>query len=268
MVKQATEASIPIDQTEVTYGFGVYETVKIRNNTIYFLPQHIDRLMYSAKQITLVHKFTSDFVKEAMYNLIPHTGEASCNIKVLLYGAPTPELTQLYILPSAPLYPDRKWYRDGVSLTAYEHERWMPQAKTLNMLPSYVMYKKAKASGHYDALLYNHQGHICEGTRTNVYLMKGKSIFSPQKKDVLEGVTMMSLEKVISQTDFSIEYVDVPMSTLNNYDGMFISSTSTKIMPVRCVDDHTFPGISEDLQALIRVYDKALDTCAGDFDKL
>ncbi|CAN5161521.1 D-amino acid aminotransferase [soil metagenome] len=263
-----TEAHVPVDQTEIAYGFGVYETIKIRNKIIYFLPQHIERLMHSAEKIGLLHRFTPQIVEHAVKELSQKIEEPSCNLKVLLYGTPHREKTELFIIPSAPLYPDRKWYREGVSVFSFEHERWMPQAKTLNMLPSYYMYKKAKEQGGYDALLYNKKGNILEGTRTNVYAIKGKKIVSPQKKDVLEGVTMMTLEKVIEKTDYTLEYRDISMESLLEYTSMFLSSTSTKLLPVKAIDGKEYKTISEELKQLIQIYEEALDNCRGDFNLL
>lgn len=261
-------AILHLDSTEVMYGFGVYETVKVRNNIVYFLPQHIDRLMYSARQIDLMHHFSSDFIEQSLHDLLAHLKEQACNIKLLLYGASYKDKAQLFILPSAPLFPDRKWYREGVSLISFEHERWMPQAKTLNMLPSYYMYSKAKERGCYDALLYDKEGNLREGTRTNAYVIKGKHIVSPPKKDILEGVTMMTLQKVLEKSEYSLEYRNIPMSSIWEYDGLFLTSTSTKIMPVRYIDDKSFPFIAETIAELIRVYEVALDQSQGDFNRL
>ncbi len=262
------EATVSIEHTEVAYGFGVYETIKLRNNILYFLPQHIERLFHSAQQVNLEHTITPLMIEEAIHDLISRTQETSCNIKILLYGGKTADQTELFIIPSAPFYPDRKWYREGISLTSFEHERWMPQAKTLNMLPSYYMFKKAQENGHYDALLYDKNKNIREGTRTNVYVMQGKNIYSPYKKNILVGVTMLTLEKVIKQSSYSIDYVDIPFAKIGEYESMFISSTSTKIMPVRQVDGMKYEIVSQDLKDLISLYDNALEKSQGDFNKL
>ncbi len=262
------EDTVSIDRTEVAYGFGVYETIKLRNNILYFLPQHIDRLFHSAQQINLQHTITPTMIEKGMYDLISQTQETSYNIKILLYGGNSAVQNELFMIPSAPLYPDRKWYRDGISLISFEHERWMPQAKTLNMLPSYYMFKKAQEQGHYDALLYDKNKNVREGTRTNVYVMKGKQIYSPCKKDILAGVTMLTLEKVLKQSSYSIDYIDIPFAKIGEYDSMFISSTSTKIMPVIQVDYMRYNTVSQDLKDLIVLYDSALEKSDGNFDAL
>lgn len=262
------QGMVPLEQTEIAYGFGVYETIKIRNQTIYFLPQHIERLLHSAEEINLSHIFTISQIQIALEKLVSHIQADSCNIKILLYGASVKEKASLYIIPSAPLYPDRRWYRDGVSLLSFQHERWKPQAKTLNMLPSYCMFKEAQQQGCYDALLFDKHNNVREGTRTNVYLIKDKQIFSPQKKDILEGVTLMTLEKVLKHTDYTLTYTDISFSSIYEYDGMFLTSTSTKIMPVKQIDKKEYPFISEHIKELMSIFENMLDKSEGDFSKL
>ena len=262
------EGLVSLDKTEIAYGFGVYETIKVRNNVIYFLPQHIERLLHSAKEINLSHVFTVSKMQIAIEELVASTEIDSCNIKIFLYGASEKEKATLCVIPTAPLYPDRKWYRDGVSLISFQHERWKPQAKTLNMLPSYCMFKEAQKQGCYDALLFDAQHNLREGTRTNVYLIKDKHIYSPQKKDILEGVTLMTLEKAIQSTDYTLTYTDIPFRTIHEFDGMFLTSTSTKIMPVKKIDNKEYPFISEHIKALINIYENKLEKSKGDFSKL
>ncbi len=196
-LRPVSEAQIPADRIESMYGFGVYETLKVRNGVIYFTQNHIERLLHSAECIELKHQFKSDAISSWIELLVKEVGEEALNIKMLLMGASQKEDAQLYIFPLAPLFPKRSWYRDGVSVSSYVYERWMPQAKSLNMLPSYYYYTHAQKEGHYDALLVDSQGMLREGTRTNIFVMKGTSIVSPPKEGVLEGVTLMTLEKLV-----------------------------------------------------------------------
>ena len=38
-----SSALISVENISYQYGFGVYETIKIRNKTLYFLQQHVER---------------------------------------------------------------------------------------------------------------------------------------------------------------------------------------------------------------------------------
>ncbi|HRN70345.1 MAG TPA: aminotransferase class IV [Candidatus Woesebacteria bacterium] len=267
-IVELTKATISLKQIEYQYGFGVYETIKVRNTLVYFLDQHIDRLFHSAKLISLQHNLQQNQVKTYISTFINTVEQSSLNLKVLLYGGNKSEETKLVILASAPLFPNRKWYKEGVSLMTYQYKRWMPQAKTLHMVASYYIYKQAQQRNCYDALLYDYKKNILEGTRTNIFMVKGNTIISPLKKNILEGVTLLSLEKVIKNSRFTLNYQNIPLKTLSEYDGMFVTSTSSKIMPVKQVDHTIFPKIPQTIIDLIKLYDNRLEKSKGEFNLL
>ena len=260
-------AVIPINKIERMYGFGVYESLKVRNNTLYFVQQHVDRLMHSARCINLTHDFTPKIITSWIKEFSEKVEEPSINIKMLLLGGETSKKAELFLFPLAPFFPKKEWYRDGVATFSFEYERWMPQSKSLNMLASYYYYHKSKKQGGYDALYVDTLGNIREGSRTNFYAMKGKTIVSPPKKDVLEGVTMMTIEKVIESSDFTIEYRPISKTSLPDFDSVFLSSTSSKILPVASIDSMKF-HISSDLKQLIQIYNAALNASSGSFQNL
>ncbi|PIZ62799.1 hypothetical protein COY16_03485 [Candidatus Roizmanbacteria bacterium CG_4_10_14_0_2_um_filter_39_13] len=260
-------AVVSIEKIERMYGFGVYESLKVRNNILYFVEQHVDRLMHSAQCINLTHDFTPTVITSWIKEFGEKIAEPSTNIKMLLLGGETPKEAELLLFPLAPFFPKKEWYRDGVTTFSFEYERWMPQSKSLNMLASYYYYNKSKKQGGYDALYVDHSGNIREGTRTNFYAMKGKKIISPPKQDVLEGVTMMTIEKVIESSDFTIEYRPISKTSLPDFDSVFLSSTSSKILPVASIDSMKF-HISSDLKQLIQIYNAALNASSGSFQNL
>jgi len=256
------KAVVEINSIEKMYGFGVYENLKIRKNIYYFIDNHIDRLFRSASQIRLIHNYSIERVKKAAIDLMDQIEEESYNLKILLLGGVNVDDVQLIIIPVAPFYPLKTWYRDGVKVMSFEYERWMPNVKSLNMLPSYYYYSQAKKQDCYDALFIDKDGNVREGSRTNFYAMKGNAIYSPPKKDVLEGVTMMTIERAIKKSNYEISYEPIPLATLGNFDSLFLSSTSTKIIPIRKVDHSDFK-IRDPLLNLIRAYNESLTRSKG-----
>jgi branched-subunit amino acid aminotransferase/4-amino-4-deoxychorismate lyase len=263
-ITTSTEGILPITSLEVTYGIGVYENVKVRNNIAYFIPQHVNRLLHSASLINIPHELTTDQISTYLTEYISSLHIDSCNIKMILL-AQISEGAQLYIMSTAPRYPQKQWYRDGVKVMPYTYERWMPQAKSLNMSPSYFYYKKAQGQEAYDALFIDKKGNVREGSRTNMYVIKGDQIISPPKKDILEGVTLMSLERVLNKNGLNITYKPIFYDEIMTYDGMFLTSTSTKVMPVKTVGEQSFSVIHERIRMIRDMYEKALAKCNGDF---
>jgi branched-chain amino acid aminotransferase len=251
----ADQAVVPLNSVEYSYGFGVYETIRVNKGEALFLKEHCQRLMESAKIINLEHGFTFESVSKAVNDLVEKNQADTCNIKILLIGGQAPDL---YILSLNPLFPDRKLYKQGAHTITQHYERPFPHAKTLNMLPSYLAYREAKKAGAYDALAVNRDGNITEGTRTNFFALKGKTIYSPPEKDILLGVTRDNVLKVARQNRFKIAEKDFPLKDIAQYEGVFLTSTSSKLMPVTSVDDHTWPQIAPAIKELMAAFDSFL----------
>lgn len=252
---KADKAKISIDNIEFTYGFAVYENLKVRDGKVYFLVEHVERLFHSAGIIGLKHNFTSDKIEEWILLLIKKNKIESANIKVLLIGGREPDL---YIENLAPKYLDKKYYKKGVKVITYNYERFLPQAKTLNMLPSYLIYKKAVEAGAHDALLVDNHGHVLEGTRSNFFVIKNKTIYSAPVESVLDGVTRRTVVDCAKKNGYSLVEQNIALEDAFNYDGAFLTHTSGKIVPIRTIDDKSFAEICEGLISLIKLYNEYL----------
>lgn len=260
------QATVSLFNIEYSYGFGVYETLKVRNGVVYFIDQHLERLEQSTNIITLTHPYTKPQIKTYIQELLEKHGNIeACNIKILLIGAGKSEEAQLYIFLSAPLFPDRKLYSQGARTITINYQRIFPQAKTLNMLGSYLAYKKAQEQGCYDALLIDENKYILEGTRTNFFAIKNNTLFTPLTEKVLEGVTRMTVMYVAKQNGFTIKETDIKLDEISQYDGCFITSTSTKIIPIQQINDYALADIPEELKKLMKLYDVFLDESHGIF---
>jgi branched-subunit amino acid aminotransferase/4-amino-4-deoxychorismate lyase len=264
-IRPLQEAKIELSNLEYAYGFGVYESMKIRKERLYFLKQHIERLLKSAEIIELNHTFSEEGLKNWVEEFSEAIKKQDCNLKIMLIGNPKPEAVKLYIIPLNPLFPDRKLYKKGARLTSFEYERWKPGAKSLNMLPSYYYYTKAKKEGCYDCLFVNQNQEILEGSRTNFFAIKEKTLYSPPLDKILEGVTFQTVTHVAKQNGFDLTHQTIPLSTLNQYDGAFLTSTSSKIIPITEIDDFHYSEISPEIKELMKKYDHFLDYSNGVF---
>lgn len=252
----AEQAVIPLSNLEYSYGFGVYETIRVTNGKAYFITEHCRRLMESALIISLGHTFTADFVQKSIRELLVQNKADTCNIKVLLIGGSKKALANLYIQCLNPLFPDRKLYSQGANCITYKYQRDFPQAKTLNMLASYLAYSRAQQADAYDALLVNHKGNLTEGTRTNLFVIKNQTIIGPPVTDILPGITRGKVLEVAKQNDFEILEQDIKISDLQLYDGAFLTSTSSKIVPIRKIDETSWEILPPSLIKLMAVFNE------------
>jgi branched-chain amino acid aminotransferase len=252
------QAVVPLDDLAFAYGFGVYETLKVRHGVLYFPEMHEERLWHSARTLGLGHPFHPGDFQRFLDALVDanHTGDA--NLKALLIGGPSAADARLSILQLAPLFPDRKGYKHGATAITWQGERVYPQAKSLNMLVSYLAYRQARSVDAYDALLVNPHGQITEGTRTNFFVTDGTGLACAPAHQVLEGVTQLTIRQVIRELGIPLEERPLPVTELGQWQGAFVTSTSTKILPLRQIDQTAVP-LSPLVEKLRLAYDAWLD---------
>lgn len=263
VIKSIEAAVVPVSNLEYTYGFGVYETIRVNASTIYFLSQHTERLITSAEILSLDHPFSAQSVARYARDLVARIGEGTYNLKLLLIGGPTKEAAMLYILCLNPYFPDRKLYKEGATCITCSYERAFPHAKSLNMLQSYLAYRKAQQCHAYDALLVNHEGCLTEGSRTNFFCLQGTTITTPKEQDILLGVMRSVALNVAKQHGFTVLEKDIPLAAIADYDGAFITSTSSKILPIKSIDEHLFAPPSNAMKDLMRFCNDFLLRCNG-----
>ncbi|HSX53450.1 MAG TPA: aminotransferase class IV [Patescibacteria group bacterium] len=252
------QAVISIANIEYQYGFGVYEALRVVRGKPYFISQHCNRLLASAKIISLEHSFSPVFIQESIIGLITKNKVETCNIKVILVGGLTPADAKLYILCLVPLFPDRKLYMQGAHFITCEHVRDYPHAKTLNMLPSYLAYRQAKQQRAYDALLINPAGYITEGTRTNFLCLKGQTITSPPEEQILPGIMRAAVLDYAQKNGFKVAHKPIHLDDLDQYEAAFVTSTSSKILPAKSIDGYVFGSSSTSLSTLMKQFSNYL----------
>jgi len=265
----ANKGVINVDNIEFTYGFGVYEGLKLRHGKIMFLAEHVQRLFDSAKQIFLEHNLAIKQVVAWANKLVEKNKISDAHVKMLLIGGAEAKDAMLYIFLLAPRFVDKKIYREGTKAIVREYERFLPQVKSLNMLPSYLFFREAKKAGAFDCLLTNKKGEVLEGTRSNFYAIKNKTIYTAPLKQVLDGVTRRTVIDCAKKNGYKIVERAPQLKDLFKYDGAFFTNTSGKIVPIKTVEsekpacagrykEKSFAGICESLKELMKLYNEYL----------
>lgn len=238
-------AVFPLDDVDVTYGYGCYETLKVRDGVLYFPEFHEERLLGSAAILGIAHSIQPGEVVAALHELIHEEAVSACNVKILLTGHEgRPADWYAFLLP--PVLPSAEAYERGVECLLFRGERHFPAAKSLSMLLSTVAYRCATARGCYDALLVNGRGEITEGTRTNVfYARRGVSdaVFTPPAGDVLSGITRRTLMTALAES--GVRTIERPLSLEDALGGEFalaVTSTSSRVIPVRALSGAAGPA--------------------------
>ncbi len=96
----------------------------------------------------------------------------------------------------------------------------------------------ALASGFDEAIMLNNDGHVCEGTGENIFLVYGGTIATPSlESNVLPGITRQTvLELAAKELGMRVEERLVDRSELYVADEIFLSGTAAHIQGIGSVD--------------------------------
>jgi D-alanine transaminase/branched-chain amino acid aminotransferase len=253
----ASDAVLPVQDRELQYGFGVYESLRMIRGKIVYPVDHIERLFYSADGIGLRHDFTTEQVHGWLLLLLTTDGIEDATVRILLMGGIE---ARLFITTSTMLTYPESFYSEGIKTIGYEGERMLPQYKTCSLLMNFLALRKASSLGAFEALLIDRHGLILEGTRSNVFACKGPVVYTAPSNAVLEGVTRDKIIKAIDEIGYKLVYEAPSAKDLLSgmYDEMFISSTSMGAMPVASYENHSFIAtgvVARPIHALIRTWE-------------
>ncbi len=257
----SSEAQIPISDKGYFFDFAVYDSLKIIQGKLFFPEFHIDRLLFSAQQIGLDHKFTKKQILEWTNLLVKKNDLTDHSIRTILIGDPDENKNpKLYIFPITGItYFPNEYYSKGIKVITYKGQRRFPQAKTTDLLLGFDGRRKAKQSGAQEVLMVDHGGFIREGGSSNFLAIQGNKLTTPPKEKCLEGITKKIILEIASQ-DFEISEEDIPVENLKKYDEFFITSTLKNVMPIRQIDDiiiaTTFPKTKQIMKLYKNYYTK------------
>lgn len=258
------QATVPLDDVNYAYGYGVYETLKIRDRILYFPEAHEDRLFHSAAVIGLDHPFRSGEIVRGIRDLAAANRIPDATVKVLLTGGAPAEgaagaRCDAMLLPA--ITPDPGLYEEGATAITFDGERHYPASKSLSMTMSTVAFRQAQRLGAYDAVLVNRDGFMTEGTRTNLFAVLDGAVVTPPREQCLDGVTRESLLEVVRELGLPLREEPLPRSLVESgsprLEGLLLSSTSTKLLPLRELDGWALP-LPERYPVMARAYDDYL----------
>lgn len=251
------DATVSIFSKSLFFGFAVYESVKVVQGEVFEASDHADRLMTSAKIIGLEHPFTSEQITRWMSELVNANQLKDALIRILLIGPDGPDdEAQLFLFPIGLTFQPNKFYSQGGKTITFQGERYLPQAKTNNLLLNYLGYREARRAGALDALLIDREGTIREGTRSNFFIVKGTELITPPLDLVLDGVTRRLVIKA-AQGLFTLVERPILLSELSAADAWFITSTGMNILPLAQIDEfHKQEPVPAKLKELMQVFKK------------
>jgi branched-chain amino acid aminotransferase len=217
----------------------VYEVFRIVSGKPLFIEDHLLRLVNSLKIINCNYKVDIEFIKSKIYLLCQSNSVffGNMELKVNYYVNQLPEL-QIGFIPH--IYPTPAQYIQGVELVSLQIERDNPQAKVKDTSARIKANELLAQTRVYEVLLVNHQGFITEGSRSNIFFIKGGKVYSAPDELILSGITRKHVIKLLQR--INIELINEPfkIDQLALAEAVFLCGTSPGVIAVSKIDQLNF----------------------------
>lgn len=253
------EANLSVASSAVLYGLSVYSVfhaVKKDNGWYAFrLGEHLKRLQNSAKIINLEWPDGLDEQKfiEIMKELLAENPQASdvfvrvsVHADALLPGTRSRGVsTQLsaFIYDAEAIIPS-----DNVRLKTSQWRRVpdsaIPSRAKVNgaYVNSVLARQDALDAGYDDCIFLDQQGHVCELSAANIFLIRDGVLITPDAaSDLLEGINRRAVIELAREQGIEVQERTVDLTELYIADEVFVSGTSAFVASVSEIDGRLLP---------------------------
>ncbi|MFD1706791.1 D-amino-acid transaminase [Siminovitchia sediminis] len=241
---------IDLEDRGYQFGDGVYEVIRVYEGKLFTMKEHIGRLYQSAKKIKITIPLAPEQMMDLVEKLVAENKvyDGSVYMQVTRGAAPR---THMFPTPESKTKPVFTAYtnevarpgnlmKHGVKAVTAEDIRWLRcDIKSLNLLPNVLAKQEAAEAGCYEAILHR-SGTVTEGSSSNVYIVnRGEVRTHPANHFILNGITRQELQKLCIEN--SIPFVEraFTLEDLFQADEVFITSTTSEIMPIVEIDGKT-----------------------------
>ena len=269
------DANVNIMTHALHYGTGVFEGIRGNWNeekgvvNIFRLREHYERLLRGCRLLMLDIPYTADQLCEITVELVERNAhQQDIYIRPLAYKSAElvanlklQDLESDFTLITVPFgnYLGSDTLRCCTSSWRRVDDPMIPaRLKISGIYVNSILAKtEATLSGFDEAIILNHDGHVCEGSGENIFVIADGKMITPSLEDnVLPGITRDTVIQ-LAQSELGLSLVErtIDRSELYLADEVLLSGTAAHLTPVIELDNRPIgdgkPGpISTKLQEM------------------
>ncbi|MBC7086018.1 MAG: branched-chain-amino-acid transaminase [Methanomethylovorans sp.] len=244
-----SQAKVSIFDHGFLYGDGVFEGIRAYNGRVFKLKEHLDRLYDSAKAIDLEIPMSKEEMTEAVLETLRKNNLRDAYIRPIV----TRGIGDLGLDPRKCPIPGvfiiaQYWgamYGDlyeigltGVTVSVRRNaaDALSPNIKSLNYLNNILAKIEANAKGGDEAIFFDSNGYLSEGSGDNIFIIKNGHVYTPPTINNLKGITRATAIELLEEMNIPVHIENLGMFDLYTADEIFVTGTAAEAAPLVKVD--------------------------------
>jgi branched-chain amino acid aminotransferase len=238
----------------ISEGKSIYEVIRVIEGTPLFLKEHLARMENSCKLEGKTMLLENSELEKSFKELFKFNNIQFGNVKLVFNYKDSNNTSLLYFIKHS--YPKYEQYENGVDTTLFFGERSNPNAKVINLSFRNQVEKIMKEKDAYEAILIDKDGFITEGSKSNIFMVDGDEVVTSPLNMVLPGITRNVIINIIKELGMKFEERKISYKEIHKLNGLFITGTSPKVLPIKSVDDIFFKSSkNENILKIMEKYD-------------
>ena len=234
------------------FGDGIYEVIPYYGGKSVGLMPHLNRMADGLAAIEIKNSHSLEGWKELLDDLVARNSDIGENLGVYVHISRGTDVKRYHPYPEGveptifcfcfaikdPEPVDRSKVTQ-YSLVSTEDLRWQRcHIKSTALLGNVMHFQEGYSTGSDEALLYNADNLVTEGSSCNAFIVKDGVIITPiQDNQILPGITRrIIIDSIKAEGSLQIEERNISMDEVRNADELWITSSSKEIAPVTKLD--------------------------------
>jgi len=246
------KANIHVMSHVIHYGSSVFEGIRCYEQPggagIFRLPEHMQRLLDSAKIYRMPLPYSVEQLMDAVVDVVEANGVTPCYVRPIAfrgYGEigvnPLKSPVEVYVAN----FPWGKYVPGdaGADVCISSWNRLAPNtmpslAKAgANYMNSQLIRMEAEVNGYSEGIALDVNGYLSEGSGENLFIIRGGTLYTtPLANSVLNGITRDSILVLARQLGIPVVEQALPREMLYICDEAFFTGTAAEVTHLRSVD--------------------------------
>lgn len=222
-------------------GLGVFETLLCEKQKVYFFREHYQRFVHGCDRYILPKPVASKNIRQILAKLLQQSKIKDGRVRFAAWRKGSDLHFSVAVFPRAAF--SAQVYRRGFAACfyprAFNRPSQLHKIKSLDYGFFLKAYEFALKHHYEEAILLNSEGHIIEGSRSNIFFVKDRKLFTPSlSTGCLNGITRQAVLKVAKAIGIKTANVKSGVLDLQNSDEAFLTNSLVGIMPLTYLQDH------------------------------
>ncbi len=252
------QAVVSIEERGFRFGDGVFETIRIIDAVPYQWELHFTRLFEGLQALKIEvglkkllpvcqELITRNHIREGFLRISVSRGIGGVGYMPLEGGTVATLVVETLPLGPPPQEPVDLWVSNSQKISA----RSIPVHVKLMQAASMVLARMEAAENHcFESLLLGDRAQICEGSSSNIFWYRNKTLFTPSLRSGILAGTMRDV--VIRLSPFKVKEGLFLLKDLLLAEEVFLTNVSWQIVPVKGLYPMEKTWESFDISALFK----------------